>query len=163
MGRISHPRGGFTLIELMIVLGIIVMLLSLVTFSFRRTWFSGNMEATVDEINQALYKAQVESISGVSEDGTSASNFGVRFEQGMLIVFPGSVYVSGADGNEEISWNEGLRLTTINLPDQSVVFSRVSGEVENYTVGQNSLVLTNSQTGESETLVINRMGTMEVQ
>jgi prepilin-type N-terminal cleavage/methylation domain-containing protein len=157
-----EERGGFTLIELLIVLGIIVMLMSLVTFSFTRTWASGSLEIATGDIVQAIHRAQVQAISGVTVDGSNPSEFGVYFEGSRVTVFAGSVYVASDVNNEVNDLPANMSIGIIGLPSQSIVFERVTGEVVGYSAGQDSWVVSNTDTGESVTMVVNREGTVTI-
>lgn len=97
-------------------------------------------------------------MTGDTEGTNATQSYGVYFEQDQYTLFRGSVYSSTAPSNFVISLGGNIEFSTIDVPQSQVVFSPGSGEVNNYSATDNSVVFHNITTGEQQTMTVNRYG-----
>lgn len=87
--RLPTKRSAFTLIELLLVMGIVVILSALASGNLTRIISQGYFTNTVERLVRTLRTAQNYSFSG-KED----SSWGVHYEQGKIVLFKGTSYAS---------------------------------------------------------------------
>jgi len=86
----SHNKSlGFTIIELLIVLGIVSILGLFLTRDVSQLLAQGNFTNTVERMVRTLRTAQIYSLSGKND-----SSWGVHYESGKLVLFKGTNYSS---------------------------------------------------------------------
>jgi len=98
------------------------------------------------------------SLEGLAQPTT----FGVYFEQDKYVLFRGAVYNPVDSFNLETPLKPNLSFSQINLPNQNVIFSRLSGEVQGFISTQNSFTLLEKNTSETRVFTINRFGAINV-
>ena len=110
---------GFTLIEILVVIGILAVLGTfgyLVTIDFYKSYA---FNAERDAIVAILQKARSQSLANINE-----SSHGVHFDSNQYVIFQDPVYDSGNSFNQNIPAAFGI--THSGIID--VVFSRLSGD-----------------------------------
>lgn len=150
-------RSGVTLVELVLVIGLFTLLataglLSLITPQQKLT-----ADSAKNLILLTVKEAQNKAMTGVE-----AKNFSVHFESGGFSLFKGTIFDSTDPENLVTNLDPSLSFTAINLPSQNIVFSKLSGEAENFDPALNSIILTDSQTGKNFTFTLNRLGAVNV-
>ena len=113
-------KNGFTLTELLVVLGIITLMLGISTAAYKSFQFKTDIDSAQNSVVQSLRRAQILA-QGVNGD----SNWGVYIQGGSVTVFKGNDYFGrdiSADELTEISNRINLGAT------YEVVFSKFSGE-----------------------------------
>lgn len=83
------PRGGFTIVELLVVVGIMGILGLVSTVGGFQLLSQGYFTNTVERITRTLRTAQIYSLSGRSD-----SSWGVHYEVSRLVLFRGTDYQS---------------------------------------------------------------------
>lgn len=124
----EKQTSGFTLIELVVVIAILILLLGVVLPNFNFFQRQSALESATQEITGALRLAQNKTLA--SED---ASAFGVYFESDKFIIFKGATFYPSSPDNIIYNLNSSLKISEVNLGGgNSLVFSRLSGETANY-------------------------------
>ena len=144
-------KTGFTLIELIVVMGIFAVLSAFISVSLLK----GQTGAAVDSTLEVL-KADIKSQQTKAMLGGSA--YGIFFSSTGYVLFQGSSYVPNLSSNFSIEFDQGVSFTTINLPSSQIVFDSLSGEVNGYSSSQNSVVLTHDSAENFKTLSISSFG-----
>lgn len=145
----SRPRrAGFTLIELIIVVAIISMLGSFVSFAIISFLGQNNLKNTTEQLASTLKTAQQQSMAGKNN-----SSWGVRISSGNIILFSGSSYASR---------NPAFDVTytvppTISIPSTDIVFEKITGNTNS------SYILAITGQNDSSTVIVNQLGTVDVQ
>jgi prepilin-type N-terminal cleavage/methylation domain-containing protein len=123
-----HTEKGFTLIEMMIVIAVIMIVLALPVFSMMQLRQDAVLKEGVVVVQQALSLARARALSG-----TEGSAHGVYVDANALTIFVGDTYTGVG---EVYQLPNGLTLTATANP---VVFERLSG-----ITSANVLTLTNA-------------------
>lgn len=119
---------GFSLLEILIAVFIIIMLATAAVFSFGSLRNSTSVSTTAGQIVSALQLARSQTVSGVND-----TNFGVHFETNQYVLFEGTTYDSNAASNEVYPLSDSVEINTITLSGggSEVVFDRIEGTTGN--------------------------------
>ncbi len=154
---------GFTLIEMIVVMGVVGILVSIVSTSLFGAIASTSRGVTAREVINDLRQQQLRAMMGGTDSGGSYVDFSVRFETGRYTLFPGQVFAEGNPDNVVVNLETPLMFSAITLPDSTLTFARGSGEVRSFVPGQNTLSLRHAQTGAQTTININALGVVFTQ
>lgn len=153
--KIYGVKKGFTLIELILVISLFSITFTLIFTTLVRPRSFADLVSTEDLIYSTVKEAQSLSMSNPQRE------YGVHFEQDKFILFEGSTYSPGDPNNLETTLTTNLSIESITLSNGDIIFSQISGEVRNYTSGQDSFVVRESNTNESKTFTVNRIGSLD--
>lgn len=144
-------RRGFTLVEMAVVIGVALVLIMLATInltgSHSRSEFNSTATVLLSDIaSQQLLAMQTQSARGI------------HFASSNYTLFTGSAYAAGNSSNVVIALPGQLNLSSITLPNSTIVFSRGSGEFTNYSATTNGFTLQLPSESKSYTFLFNRYG-----
>jgi prepilin-type N-terminal cleavage/methylation domain-containing protein len=150
-------NAGFTLTELMVVIGSLAILFGLINVSlvgfYRRPIQRGINDILIADIRSQQLKA----MTGDSNGGVNTS-YGIFFSQNSYTLFKGSSYAPGDPSNFLVNLDDGLSFTDVTFPSSVVIFQKGDGEVVNWATGLDGVSITDSQTGRITQIKINRYG-----
>lgn len=149
---------GFTLIEVIVVMTLFALLSTFATINLLRPQTKISLDTTVSTLVADIKQQQLKSMVGESGSAALATTFGLYFEPTRYILFPGSSYNPVNPDNFVVDLDNNMVLSNILFPSQTIVFSRMSGEVVGFSPGSNSVVARNNNSGEQKTVTINRYG-----
>jgi prepilin-type N-terminal cleavage/methylation domain-containing protein len=155
-----HNRG-FTLIELIISMSIMALLLSLITINLASSSSKASLQSTIALLITDLKQQQIKAMVGDTENSGTAASYGVFFDSSEYVLFKGSSYDANDENNFHISYGDGVVLDTVTFPNNSVIFSRIDGEVIGYGANTNAISLLQTGSQESRTLEINKIGVID--
>ena len=143
---------GFTMIELVVVLAIIVLLMAVVVTPFRAFRNSKALDTTSEETLALLSEARGSTLS--AKDGY---RYGVHFESSQAVLFRGDTYSSGDTTNKAITLDNALEFSSISLAGggSEVVFDRLTGKT---TQSGSVVVRIKSDTSKTRTITIGGTG-----
>lgn len=120
----SRTQKGFTLLEILITLAIVVILSAIIIVPFSNFRASKLLEVTSNEVVSLLVQARADTISS-----KNASQYGVHFEASRVVLFAGDTFVDGNPGNFELSIDPVLQISNITLAGSGsdVIFERITG------------------------------------
>lgn len=150
---------GYTLVEIMVVMGVFVVLLGLISVNFIRPQQVANVESVTLGLFADLRTQQNRAMVGDATNTSSSQSYGIRIDGSTYTLFQGSTYNSTAASNVVIKLTPVTASNT--LPNNQIIFSRVSGEVASFMNGQNTITLNSN--GEQKVLTINRYGVVSIQ
>lgn len=153
-------QSGFTLIEVVVVMGIFVILASFATINLLRPQRSADLNSTVTSIIADIKQQQARSMLGEDAGGSSAVVHGVYFESNRYILFAGPVYSAADASNFVVNLSSGLTLATA-FPGSQVTFNLQSGEITGFIGGSNTVTLT-ATGGQVKNLALNKYGVVSV-
>lgn len=151
---------GFTLIELMVVMGIFALMLGFASINLLRPQTQASLDTTVKTLVSDIRVQQIKAMAGDTQDTGSALDHGIYLESNRYTLFRGA-YNPTEPSNFIINLETGLQLTT-TLPSSQIVFSKRSGEISGFVAGQNTITLQNTQSAEQKIITINRYGAVTI-
>lgn len=149
---------GFTLLEIIITLGIATILLGIPFFYYWGTLRTDMLLGITREVISKVYESKTDTIAGKSLDGQNATSFGVHFEQGYYVKFAGTSYNPTASTNEQSDLPPGIIFSQISLPQGNIMFAPLTGNVSNYNQTLNTLVIYDQNTQRIRTLTLSKAG-----
>jgi len=153
-------KKGFTVVELLVSIGILTVLFALTTINLTRLPSSASQSSIYDRLASDLRGQQTKAMVGYDSAAPPVGgvSYGVHFETTSYTLFNGSDYSSGDPSNFVVNLDPNLTFTEIKFPNSRVVFDAGSGNIAGYTVGSDSVSITDSLTGEVKTLRLNKYG-----
>ena len=162
MGRNTF---GFTLIEVLLAVGLLGVLLALGIASFGQSNTKLKLDSTSRQIVSILAEARSKAMEADVEDQPTPSVYGVHFDSDKFTLFRGNSYDSLNPDNFIVA-TENVTISP-NLPCgvptecSNVIFTQVSGEVVGFDPALNWICLTS---GSSATkLTLNFLGVVDEQ
>jgi prepilin-type N-terminal cleavage/methylation domain-containing protein len=155
MKKLHELEKGFTIVELLIVMGIIATLFGLATISLVRTQHVASVSAAVDQLVADMRSQQTKAMTGTKDTTGNANSYGIHITANNYVLFQGA-----ADPGDSTNFTvrlDGIALTT-NLPGNLLVFAKNSGKFSNYVSGTYTITVTNSYGTEQKIVTINRYG-----
>ena len=118
-------KKGFTLIEILVVIGVISILIVMAAAGLRLFEGKTQLKSQAQNILTILELARTKTLAS-----EGASQYGVRFEQDKYILFKGSAYQEGEENNKTYQLPGQLKINSIDLTGEGdiVVFQRLSGQ-----------------------------------
>lgn len=165
MIKTTLPLGdkGASLLEILLVMGISAILMAFIGLAVTSPSQKQDLVLTVADVTASLNEARSRAMNSDTSYAGSAKRFGVRFETSRYIIFGGSTYSASDTTNFSIDLPSNFSFSTINLPNNQVVFELLNGEVVSYNSSQNSVTVNENNTNQTKTISINKLGTTNVQ
>jgi len=115
---------GFSVLELLVVIGILVVLMASIVPSFLNFRRNSILNTETEELITVINRARLLSVSSKNDQ-----QFGVHLESGKVVLFQGAAYSVGVSTNEEHLFNSALGLSSIviNGGGAEIVFEKVTG------------------------------------
>ena len=148
---------GFTLVETVIVMGIVAILMGITTISVLRPQRRAGLNEVVQVLLSDLRSQQTKAMTGVTVQGAVPPGFGVYFETNRYILFSGASYNPSDPANTPVSVQVPNTVSAIRFAANTVVFLARSGEISGYTAGGDSVTIA-QESGQTKTIQMNRYG-----
>jgi len=148
---------GYTLTEIIIVMSILILLTGLTTISLLNAKHKSSLSASVDTFIADLKQQQLKAMLGDTEGRISSGNYGIFFAGGTYTLFHG-VYSPTESTNFDLSLSDNIEFSNITFPGSQIIFLQGSGEIDNYTDGQNTITIKDIIDNNQKTLTINEHG-----
>lgn len=152
----SALQKGFTLPELLIVMGILAIIFTFTTPNLIHFQRKSALNTTVDTLLTDLKSQQIKAMVGDTQGSGVISDYGVYFETNRYILFRGSSYNPLDSSNFPVNLDTSLTFTSVS----SVIFSKGSGEVSFAPI---SVVLDDTTNTDQKTIQTNVYGAITVQ
>lgn len=142
---------GFTLVELLIAIGIATILLTTTTINLVRVQNSTSLGAVEDSLISAFKSQQMKAMSGSSGGGS----FGIHFTSSNSYILFKAPYSALDPANFTITLDEPI-IVSSSYPGSEVIFSSINGE----TGSSNTITIQNTAGGQQQTITVNKLGTV---
>ena len=140
---------GFTLIEVIVAVGIFATLAGLSTVSLIGSQHTASLDATLLTLVTDLRQQQLKSMTGDTEGRGVNSSYGIHFDTNDYVLFHGS-YNAADTSNFKVNLNGSLNF----LSPGEIIFNKGSGSLSGLT----TLVLHDSLIGKQKNININDYG-----
>ena len=156
----SILRKGFTLVELVVVIGILTILGTFTMLNLTTLQNHTNLNTSVETMLSDIKQQQLKAMLGDTETRATSSKYGVYFDavNKRYVLFHGNSYSSSEASNYPVQLDSGLAFSSVTLPNNVIIFDRVSGEYSAYVGGSNTVVLKDIVTNTTKTMTFNRYG-----
>jgi type II secretory pathway pseudopilin PulG len=149
---------GFTIIELMVSMGILMVLFALTTVNITRLPSATSQSAQLDILMSDIKHQQTLAMAGSTGGGIVSEIFGVHFEETTYTLFRGVSFSSTDPYNFTVELDPTLTFTNVTWPAGNIFFEKGSGDVIGYSENGDSFSITNSITGDVREVRLNRYG-----
>ena len=151
----SDNRTGFTILEILLVVGMIVLLVAVSVPALggwaARSQLSNFPLQAIDSLRRAEARAT---------SGSGNSDHGVHFESGQFVLFEGSTYSAVDPDNQVVSLPANMTISAISLTGggADVIFEKPTGE----TATDGTITFEYTPDGTSITVSVNELGLAQV-
>jgi len=149
-------RRGFTLVELLVVIGIIAILFTMTGLLFFNTQAQVHTAEGVGVLIADIEAQQSKAMAGQTVSLVRPPGYGVHFESDRYILFSGSTYDSGDTNNQVVYLPGGVTFGEIDLSNNNLIFTAPSGEVASYDSDASSVTISGGET--NKTVKVNSLG-----
>lgn len=157
----NTKQKGFTLIELIIVMGIIMLLFGFIMVNLLQEQHIVSVNSSVDILISDISSQKTKAMLGKSDGVTSGNSYGIYFESDRYTLFKGNSFSASDPANFTVLLDKNIVFNSVTFPNNIVVFSVLSGEVNGFLDGNNTISIANSQATEIKTITINRYGVIK--
>jgi len=119
-----RTQRGFTLVELIVTVSILVILLGFITIGLDRSQQGASLASAQEELVTDLTQQQLKAMIGDTEGRSSSNSYGIHFDSNQYVIFHGATYSSSDSSNTIITLDNNLQF---NNPNFDVIFSKLSG------------------------------------
>lgn len=147
---------GYSIIEMLMVMGIFAMLLALITINLSTTQPRTSLNTQINTIIADIKQQQLKAMLGSSENN-QPQQFGIYFELTRYTLFTGSSYSPASSSNFVINLDSNIEFSIINFPDSSIVFEKGSGEIASFLDGS-ALGVRNTANNDQKIITFNKLG-----
>lgn len=133
-------KRGFTLVELVVVIGFSLAFVGMVGLSALRTRARANVDSFRQTLLADIRSQQQRAMSGMTSSNLVVDGWGVHFESDRYFLFAGNTYVPESPANVVYSVPGGITLSVV-LPQGNYIFARGSGDLIGYVSGQDLVVI----------------------
>ncbi|MFH0979377.1 MAG: prepilin-type N-terminal cleavage/methylation domain-containing protein [Candidatus Roizmanbacteria bacterium] len=161
-------RLGLTLVEIIIVIGIIAILSTFASFNIVRSRNVVSLDSTVSSLINDIKSQQIQAMSGFTQAGVQNPYYGIYFDSNIepnrYILFHTASYQLDDSANFPINLDQDNKfILPINLPDNQIVFASSSGEIKDFDPNFNpdhsyNITLKNINSNEQKTIYFNKFG-----
>jgi len=159
---LSNNQAGFTLTELLVVMGIITVLFALSTVGLGKTQSVVSTSTTVDTLLADIKSQQLLAMAGGvgNPSNTTAQSQGIYVQSNQYTLYAGSTFNAGDSNNYVVAAGQNISFST-TFSGGKVLFNKGAGDVSGFVNGSNTITITSSTSG-SKTITINRLGATSV-
>ncbi|MDO8515599.1 MAG: type II secretion system protein [bacterium] len=152
-------KRGFTLVEILVVMGLTTILISFSTISIlglqQRTQVNSKFNMLVTDFRSQ----QIKAMNGEADSSGNIIARGIHFDADKYVLFRGLVYNAADQSNFPVLLDDE-QFVNISFPNNNIVFYPGSGEPVNFVIGSDKVTLQQNGGGIQKTITINKYGTI---
>jgi len=152
-------NSGFTLVELLVIMGISAILFLLISMNFSDARTGTSLTTTGDTLLSDLKSQQTKAMVGDTEGRGIPDTYGVYIKPTSYVLFHGESYVPASTDNFEIKAADGVTLST-TFPSGTIIFATNSGDLVNFNAAQNQIIVKDAYTTRQKVIQFNKLGTV---
>lgn len=157
MNKHIYSEKGFTLIELIVVLGITLLIFGFITINMASFQQKTSINTSIDKLISEIKNQQTKAMTGAEANG-SGNSYGIYYQPDRYILFTGSSYSSGDPSNFTVMLDSNSSFTNISFPSNAIVFLQHSGEFNGFTNEKNTITLKENNGLNEKTVTLNKYG-----
>jgi hypothetical protein len=146
------------MVEFLVIMGVASLLFLLASMNFLDARTGTSLTTTGDSLLSDLKIQQTKAMIGDTEGRGLPDAYGIYFKPASYVLFHGTAYSPAATDNFEVNAAEGVSLST-TFPGGVVIFATVSGELVNFSSGQDAIIVKDANTTRQKVLQLNKLGT----
>ena len=154
----TNSQGGFSLIELMVVMTIGAVLFSMVAFNLLGLQANTSQQSSINSLISDIKSQQFMAMNGVTEGRNESDNYGIYFMQDEYVLFHGDSYNSMESTNFSIELPSDVEIQSTTFPNNSVIFTQISGELSGFTPGNNTIIVREKNINKQVVITLNKYG-----
>lgn len=156
----QNRANGFTLIEVIVVLGVLATLMSFATVNVLQLQRHTHVQTTVTALATDLYEQRQRAMVGDTQGRSTSDSYGIYFQTNSYVLYHGSSYSAASPDNVTIPIDSPIEMSSTTFTGSSVLFTKGSGEISGYSSSANTVTLTNTTNSEAVVLTLNKYGTI---
>lgn len=150
---------GFTIIELIIVMGVAIILLGLTLGSSITFRTSTLTDTTITTFITDLRNQQIKAMAGDTEGRGIPDSYGIHISLTKYTLFHGNTYSPTDPSNFDVPIDPKINLTTL-FPNSIIVFNVKSGEITNFTTGSDTITIKETVNNNQKVIQLNKLGSV---
>ena len=154
-----NPKSGFTLVEILIILGILAILFTITSLNLSSTIPKNALDGAVSALVSDLKQQQLYALTGASIGQNSSSDYGIYFSGSKYTIFHGSTFNANDSSNFEVAFDD-LNFSYNGL-GSVIVFSKNNGEIKNFQPDANTIQISSTSVDKTKSIIINKYGVIE--
>ncbi len=152
-------QAGFTLIEILLVVGILGLLFGIGLLSIGNIQVITQNNASSTLIVSDLKTQQIKAMVGDTEGRGIPDNYGIKILTDRYILFHGINYNAADTANFSIPLASGYTLSS-TFPNTTILFASNSGELVNFAQGSDTITVTHTSSSKQQVIRLNKYGTI---
>lgn len=153
----SYKQAGFTLIEVIVVVSILLTLIGLIITNPLNLRESTSINTFVYTLITDIKNQQIKAMVGDTEGRGIPDTYSIYIEPTKYTLFHGQNYSDGDSSNFAVTVDDQYQLLTI-FPSNKIVFASGSGEIVGFAQNQNTINIVDTRTGQQKVITINKYG-----
>lgn len=149
-------RNGYSIIEMLIVMGIFAMLLALITINLNNAQPRTSLNTEINTILADIKQQQLKAMTGSAENN-QPQQYGIYFEPTRYTLFAGSSYSPSSPSNFVINLDSNTEFNNINLPISTIVFEKGNGDIVSFLDGS-AIGVRNTVNNDQKIITFNKLG-----
>lgn len=151
-----RSNSGFTLIELIIVMGIISMLFGFMAINLVNNKQIASVNSVRDALISDMASQQTKAMNG--SGGAAGVSYGIYFLSNEYVLFKGNSYNPSDTSNFEVNMASNIAFANVGFANSTLLFASGSGEIVGFQSGQNTLDIQDINGNKTETITLNKYG-----
>lgn len=161
--RVNRGNTGFTLIEMIVVLGVLATLMSIGAVSVLRLQRHTHIQTVIATFVADVYEQRQRAMSADTQGRSTTDQYGIHFGSAAYTLFHGSSYVASDSANVVIPLQSPVNIAQTTFPNQTIIFQKGSGEILSFSQNANTLTFQNNANMEQISVSFNQYGTITSQ